>query len=63
FTGASVNPARSFAPALVGGEYTDFWIYMAGPAVGGIVAWVLYKVIVTGDTDLRDDIEDVRDSF
>jgi aquaporin Z len=63
FTGSSVNPARSFAPALVGGEFTDIWIYMVGPAVGGIVAWLLYKVIVTGDTDLRDDIEDVRDSF
>ena len=63
FTGASVNPARSFAPALVGGDFTDIWIYMVGPAVGGIVAWLLYKVVVTGDTDLRDDIEDVRDSF
>jgi aquaporin Z len=63
FTGASVNPARSFAPALVGGEFTDIWIYMVGPAVGGVVAWVLYKVLVEGDTDLRDDLEDVRDSF
>jgi aquaporin Z len=63
FTGASVNPARSFAPALVGGEFTDIWIYMVGPAVGGIVAWLLYKVVVTGDTDLSDDIGDVRDSF
>jgi len=56
FTGASVNPARSFAPALVGGEWGDIWIYLAGPAVGAVVAWVLYKVIVTGDTDLRDDM-------
>lgn len=56
FTGASVNPARSFAPALVGGEWGDIWIYLAGPAVGAVLAWVLYKVIVTGDTDLRDDM-------
>jgi glycerol uptake facilitator-like aquaporin len=56
FTGASVNPARSFAPALVGGEFGDIWVYLAGPAVGALVGWVLYKVIVTGDTDLTDDM-------
>lgn len=59
FTGASVNPARSLAPAIVGGEFGDIWVYLAGPAVGAVLAWVLYKVIVTGDTDLRDDIKDM----
>jgi glycerol uptake facilitator-like aquaporin len=56
FTGGSVNPARSLAPAIVGGDMTDIWVYMIGPAVGAVVAWVLYKVIVTGDTDLTDDM-------
>jgi aquaporin Z len=59
FTGASVNPARSLAPAIVGGEYNDIWIYLAGPAAGAVLAWVLYKFIVTGDTDLVDDIKDL----
>ncbi len=59
FTGASVNPARSLAPAIVGGEYNDIWIYLAGPAAGAVLAWVLYKFIVTGDTDLVDDIKDM----
>ena len=60
FTGSSVNPARSLGPAIVGGEYgTDFWVYIAGPLVGGILAWVLYKVIVTGDTDLIDDVREM----
>lgn len=63
FTGSSVNPARSFAPALVGEDFTDFWVYLVGPAIGGIVAWLVYKVVVTGDTDLRDDIGEVTDSF
>ena len=63
FTGASVNPARSFAPALVGGEFADIWIYMVGPAVGAIVGWLIYKVVVTGDTDLMDDVSEIKDSL
>ncbi len=59
FTGASVNPARSLAPAIVGGEFGNIWVYLAGPAAGAVLAWVLYKFIVTGDTDLMDDIKDM----
>jgi len=61
FTGSSVNPARSFAPALVGGAWTDFWVYVVGPLVGAVIAWVLYKVIVTGDTNLMDDVKEMMD--
>lgn len=44
-TGASVNPARSFGPALVSAEWGDFWVYLAGPAIGALVAWVLFSAV------------------
>ena len=39
FTGASVNPARSLAPAIVGQVGADLWIYLTAPFVGALVGW------------------------
>jgi MIP family channel proteins len=44
-TGASMNPARSFGPALASGEWTDFWVYLAGPAAGAILGALAYQAV------------------
>ena len=44
-TGASMNPARSLGPALASGEWTDFWIYLAGPFVGAALGAFAYQLV------------------
>jgi aquaporin TIP len=41
-TGAGVNPARTFGPALVFNRWDDWWIYYVGPVLGGSIAALLY---------------------
>jgi aquaporin Z len=44
-TGASMNPARSLGPVIIGGHWADWWAYVIGPVAGGAIAvaiaWVL----------------------
>jgi len=47
FTGTSVNPARSFGPALfVGGDaLANVWVFIVAPLIGGVLAAVVYKFL------------------
>lgn len=44
-TGASMNPARSFGPALVANVWDDHWIYWLGPLIGAAVAALIYEFV------------------
>ena len=49
FTGTSVNPARSFGPALIAGNFDGIWVFLLAPLVGGILAAVLYGFLAKED--------------
>ncbi len=44
-TGASMNPARSFGPALLSGQWQDFWIYLVGPVAGAALGALAYQAV------------------
>lgn len=44
-TGTSVNPARSFGPAVVAGFVGYHWIYWVGPFLGALLDWALFKLL------------------
>lgn len=73
FTGASVNPARSFGPALLQGSdaLTQVWVFIAAPLAGAAVAAVVYLLLriepkksseaVAVDTEITDETMDEMD--
>ncbi len=53
FTGTSVNPARSFGPAIFAGSkaFTNVWVFIIAPLVGGVLAALVYKLIAGCNCD------------
>ena len=45
FTGTSVNPARSFGPALIAGNLANIWVFLLAPLVGGVLAALVYRFL------------------
>ncbi|XP_011151291.1 aquaporin AQPcic isoform X4 [Harpegnathos saltator] len=45
YTGCSMNPARSFAPALWNNQWARHWIYWFGPIAGGLLSAFMYRTV------------------
>ena len=44
-TGAAMNPARAFGPMLAGDEWAGWWIYWVGPAIGALIAALVFEYL------------------
>ena len=47
-TGGSLNPARTFGPALLSGEFANHWVYWAGPLAGALIAVLVFAGLTAG---------------
>jgi glycerol uptake facilitator-like aquaporin len=45
FTGAAMNPARAFGPQLVEGDWSNGWVWYAGPVLGAVLAVIVYELL------------------
>ena len=43
--GASMNPARSLSPAIIGGHYQSLWVYIFGPVMGALVGSFVFAIL------------------
>jgi glycerol uptake facilitator-like aquaporin len=58
--GASMNPARSLAPAIVSGTMQHLWIYILATVAGAVFAVVINRVVVS-PVELADSLEDIEE--
>lgn len=52
--GASMNPARSFGPALVSNDWSSWWVYWIGPIVGALAGALAYQLIRSGGSPQKE---------
>lgn len=63
FTGTSVNPARSIGPAILTGGVAleQLWVFIVAPLVGGILAALFYKFVITDRSEMAVESEEIAE--
>lgn len=59
-SGASMNPARSLAPAVVAGEFRSLWIYLVAPVLGALGGVVVWRALEPASRDERSSADNAR---
>jgi len=62
-TGASVNPVRSLAPAIVSGNYQHLWVYLTAPFAGSVLGWLIYRFVSLPEDDVSVEMDIEADEF
>ncbi|XP_057318590.1 aquaporin AQPcic-like [Microplitis mediator] len=63
YTGCSMNPARSFAPAIWNNSWSGHWIYWFGPISGAAIAASLYRLVFGIKADSQDILTSIPESI
>lgn len=58
FTGAALNPARGFGPALVGGDWGGLATWLIGPLLGGALAWAVHQFVIGTGKRLTEPVDE-----
>ncbi|KAL0106383.1 hypothetical protein PUN28_016245 [Cardiocondyla obscurior] len=58
-SGCSLNPARSFGPAVWNNYWKNHWIYWVGPITGAIIAAMIYRFIFSLKTKSQENLQDI----
>ena len=63
-SGASVNPIRSLAPAVISGDYEGLWVYLTAPFLGAIVGWGLFRLLnPPGDVGAEESEDELDEDY